>query len=265
MKKTVEDHLPPLAALYEALAKAQADFGEIKRTKEATFQTQKGDDVSYHYAELHDFIEAIRPALAKNGLGFFQRLCVVQDPISGENRHGVETVLFHKSGAAITAKHPIYIQENRLLTPMQRLGVAETFARRYSLSMITGVASEEDVDDNPNAAAERSSIDDSPEFNQDMKHIERAKPAAKLSKDKTARVLYKELLGDIDQFVAALDVEGCSQFAIDRGPDINSLPADWRTHVLAEYKDAQIKIRSAPPKDEEQTDYDGGELDLGDQ
>lgn len=137
----MENNNLPVAPLFKALALAQGEFVEVERKKRAVFTTKAGKEVEYFYAELADFIRMVRKPMSKNGLGFTQHLIEVSENFSA-SKMGVETVIFHSSGAFISSIHPLKIQENPLLSPMQRLGVAETFARRYGLSMALGVASE---------------------------------------------------------------------------------------------------------------------------
>lgn len=230
--------LAPLAPLYTDLAKAQGEFKAVPRTQTASFTSQKGDDIEYSYAELSDFIDIVRPILSKHGLGFFQRL-----KKDDGGKWELETVLFHKTGASINAMHPVLQQDNKLLSIMQRLGVAETFARRYALSMITGMASEEDVDETK-PAYDENEVDD------DIRGIQRRIDSADVkqakTKNKTARALYEELQQDIDSIDGIASLETFGQY---RATDIASLPADWQEDILKRYKDMKIKIKINAPDD----------------
>lgn len=112
--------------LAESLVKFQAVMTPVKKEAENPFFKSK-------YADLASMIEAIRKPLSDNGLSFSQFP-------SGEN--GLTTILMHSSGE--------YILEEFKVTPVdakpQSLGSAITYARRYSLGAILGIATEEDDD-----------------------------------------------------------------------------------------------------------------------
>jgi len=129
------DNLGPLAL---SLAKAQAAFPAIPRTREVKVVTKTGQTYTFKYAPLDTIIELVRPPLSANGLAIAQLL-------DGED---LVTLLLHESGAVL---------EGRVTLPrnpgdnVQQLGSAITYLRRYALQAILGIASEED--DDGNAAA----------------------------------------------------------------------------------------------------------------
>lgn len=114
--------------LAAALAKAQAEFPEIKKSKKVN-----AGKYSYYYAELSTIIKLINPSLNKNGLSIVQPLC----------EGGVETFLMHSSGQWIKSFHSLP-DPNRVKA--QDFGSAITYARRYSYGAMVGVATEEDDD-----------------------------------------------------------------------------------------------------------------------
>ena len=87
------------------------------------------------YATLENVIDTIREPMAKNGLSFSQFP-------TGENE--LATILMHKSGEYIRATAKMSPKDN---TP-QGQGSAITYLRRYSLSAILGIATEDDDDGN---------------------------------------------------------------------------------------------------------------------
>jgi len=86
------------------------------------------------YATLQSVIETIREPLAKNGLSFSQ----------APDGDGLCTILMHTSGEFIKATGKMTPKDN---TP-QGQGSAITYMRRYALSAILGIATEEDDDGN---------------------------------------------------------------------------------------------------------------------
>lgn len=119
-----------------ALAKAQALFPEIPKDKEVKVKLKSGGEYKYKYAELSSIVNATRKPLADNGLSFAQTIV--------ENEKGMlcETMLMHASGEWLMGVTPMILKE----TDMQGMGGALTFSRRYGLSALIGVATEEDTD-----------------------------------------------------------------------------------------------------------------------
>jgi hypothetical protein len=116
-----------------ALAKAQTQMGPaLKQSNNPAFRSK--------YADLGNVIEACLPALNSNGIAVIQ-------PI-GEDEVGrfVKTVLVHSSGETLECRVPLIIGKN----DMQGFGSAVTYARRYGLMAMAGIAPE---DDDGNAAA----------------------------------------------------------------------------------------------------------------
>ena len=124
--------------LAKGLSVAQSKFSQIKRTEKVDF-TGPGGRRKYNYAPLEEIIAACRNALSENGLAVLQLT-------SQETAEYItlETVLTHSSGEWIsgTMRVPAYPAEP------QRQGSALTYARRYALSALLNVASEEDDDGN---------------------------------------------------------------------------------------------------------------------
>jgi hypothetical protein len=131
---------PPLAAfgkLAAALAKAQLAFPAIKKDKKVTVKTQKGT-YYYSYADLADVIAAVRKPLADAGLAF------TQITRFDNGKLWLVTCLIHESGQSVEGVYPL--PDQKALTDPQGFGSALTYAKRYGLSAILGIATEEDDD-----------------------------------------------------------------------------------------------------------------------
>lgn len=87
------------------------------------------------YADLPAVIEAVRPALAANGLS------VTQETRVTDTGFVLATVLRHASGQWTEATYPLPANGKP-----QEMGSALTYARRYSLAAICGIASDDDDD-----------------------------------------------------------------------------------------------------------------------
>lgn len=125
-----------IAALAGALAKAQAVMQGAKKDSENPFFKSK-------YADLGSVWDACRDALTKNELAVIQTTEV-------EDENGsipVETMLAHSSGEWISG----VLKVRPVKDDPQGMGSALTYARRYALSAMVGVAPE---DDDGNAASQ---------------------------------------------------------------------------------------------------------------
>jgi hypothetical protein len=127
--------------LAPALHDAQEDVeASIKRDA-----TASGGKFSYDYTTLDTLIEHVKGPLNDNGLMFTQS----NESIDG-TPHLVTTII-HESGQWIKSETAMCVPEN----DPQEFGSAMTYARRYGLSAILGIASEQD-DDGATASRSRS-------------------------------------------------------------------------------------------------------------
>ena len=148
---------PELAA---ALARAQGEFATIRKDRSATVTMKSGGQYRYAFADLAAVLEAVRPALAKHELALVQLPAVRL--VDGAAFVGVETILAHSSGAWIATQLELPVVA---ATP-QAIGSGLTYARRYSLLALLGIAAEDEDDDaqraQPKTAAPRSPRDRNP-------------------------------------------------------------------------------------------------------
>ena len=121
--------------LTAALAKAQIAFKPIKRTEQVDYQTTVGRK-RYTYAPLSEVIEATKQALSDNGLTITQLTRLVEGNVI------LETLLSHTSGEWLISELYVGKQEQ----PPQSEGSALTYKRRYGMSAMLCVASEDDDD-----------------------------------------------------------------------------------------------------------------------
>jgi hypothetical protein len=132
-----------IGKLSEALAKAQGEM------ESATFN-RVNPHFKSKYADLASCRAAVTPALSRNGLAVTQVTQLIVD--ADVLRLVLVTRLTHTSGEWIESAYPLPYAPDR----PQVMGSALTYARRYALSAITGIASEEDDDGNE---AEKNKID----------------------------------------------------------------------------------------------------------
>jgi hypothetical protein len=90
------------------------------------------------YAPLEAIVDATRPVLLKHGLA------ITQAPLFEEGMAGVETTILHVSGYSTTTTLLLPLKDQ---SP-QGVGGAITYARRYALAAVCGLATEDDLDGN---------------------------------------------------------------------------------------------------------------------
>ncbi len=125
------DQIDLLAA---ALVKAQAAMKPASMNKVNPHFKSK-------YADLASVIESVRKPLTDNGLSFTQSIKFWGEANGEASGVYLVTRLLHTSGQWISSDYPLPMNA----TP-QQMGSALTYARRYSLSAITGTAADEDDD-----------------------------------------------------------------------------------------------------------------------
>ena len=132
-----------MAPLFEALAKAQAEFGSVTATSRVTFK-----NVDFKFAPLSEILGAVRPALNKNGLTLTQQTKHI--PFGNANGLKVVTTLLHESGASYDIESvPVFYNVNDI----KNLGAQVTYLRRYEVKTLLGIeadSEELDMDNVPN-------------------------------------------------------------------------------------------------------------------
>lgn len=118
--------------LAKALAKFQKEHHSAKRGGRGNYG---------QYVTLADALQAVQPATTF-GLAHTQTLEYL-----GDGLMAVCTTLLHESGESIVSRLPMPIKfENGRGNAMQQLGSALTYARRYGLLSIYGLAGDDDDD-----------------------------------------------------------------------------------------------------------------------
>lgn len=128
-------HPPPVGKLAEALARFQAKVKTIVKDKRARIESAKGK-YEYTYADLASVMETIRGPLSEAGLA------ISQPTVFKDGGLWLRTVLIHSSGEYLESFYPL---PNSAGSP-QAMGSAITYARRYTLSSILGIVTEDDDD-----------------------------------------------------------------------------------------------------------------------
>jgi hypothetical protein len=128
--------------LNKALAAVQAELPRVEKKN-----TANTGSYSYDYADLADVSAAILPLLGKHGLAF-----TAWPTLNDDGKFVLAYSLLHSSGQERTGEYPLPSQG----TP-QTLGGVITYARRYTLCAVTGIAP--GGDDNDAAGAPEHQMD----------------------------------------------------------------------------------------------------------
>jgi hypothetical protein len=133
---------PSIAALATALAKAQIELANPEKSLTGTIEPQggQGGERQFRYASLSSGLEIVRKTLGQHEIATVQTTAI--DQAAGVVN--LTTVLAHSSGEWIASDWPVCpIAETER---PHRMGAALTYARRYALFTLVGIAGEDDLD-----------------------------------------------------------------------------------------------------------------------
>ena len=131
-----------IASLAAALAKAQAELVNPEKSLVATISSghRGGPEQSFRYAPLSSGLDIVRKTLGQHQIATVQTTAIDQ----AAGLVNLTTVLAHSSGEWIASDWPVCAIADTA-TP-HRMGAALTYARRYALFTLVGIAGEDDVD-----------------------------------------------------------------------------------------------------------------------
>ena len=131
-----------IGAIAAALAKAQGELTNPEKSLIATIRSPfpREGDRTFRYASLASGLDIVRKSLGQHEIATVQTTAIDQD--SGQIR--LTTLLAHASGEWISSDWPV-CPASETATP-HRMGAALTYARRYALFALVGIAGEDDLD-----------------------------------------------------------------------------------------------------------------------
>jgi hypothetical protein len=130
-----------VAAIATALAKAQTELSNPEKAMVGTVYNNRSDSPqTFRYASLSSGLDIIRKTLGGAQIAITQTTGI--DRASG--MVNLNTVLLHTSGEWISSDWPV-CQLSETSAP-RRMGAALTYARRYALFTMVGIAGEDDLD-----------------------------------------------------------------------------------------------------------------------
>lgn len=136
----IKDKSESIKHISEAMAKFQGEVTQPKKDKTNPFFKSK-------YVPLENVVEVITDEAPKHGLSFFQSPCNDE-----HGRIGISTLVTHQSGEFIEFE-PLFMKAEK--NNAQGSGALITYLRRYTLSSIFGITSDEDDDGNATSAPTR--------------------------------------------------------------------------------------------------------------
>jgi len=131
-----------IGTIAAALAKAQAELTNPEKSLVATIRSPfpRERERIFRYAPLSSGLDIVRKSLGKHEIATIQATTIDKD--AGLLR--LTTVLAHSSGEWISSEWPVCQISD--VASAQRMGAALTYARRYALFTLVGLAGEDDVD-----------------------------------------------------------------------------------------------------------------------
>jgi hypothetical protein len=131
-----------IGAIATALAKAQAELTNPEKSMNATIRSPfpREQDRTFRYAPLSSGLDIVRKTLGRHEIAAVQSTEI--DKEVGLIR--LTTILAHSSGEWISSEWPV-CPVTETAAP-HRMGAALTYARRYALFTLVGIAGEDDLD-----------------------------------------------------------------------------------------------------------------------
>ena len=216
-----------IGAIAAALAKAQGELTNPEKSLIATIRSPfpREGEKTFRYASLASGLEIVRKSLGQHEIATVQTTAIDQD--SGQIR--LTTLLAHASGEWISSDWPV-CAISEIATP-HRMGAALTYARRYALFTLVGIAGEDDLDA-PDIPAEPAPALHAPDDTDRSAPIDNKPPNGSIHKSRQPRpVLATEpsaVLRDqlITEIIDLKDGDELALWAHRRLPAKNTLTAE---------------------------------------
>jgi hypothetical protein len=191
-----------------ALAKAQAELTNPEKTLTATIRSPfpREGDRTFRYASLSSGLDIVRKSLGKHEIAAVQTTAIDQE--AGLIR--LTTILAHASGEWVSSDWPV-CSISETAAP-HRMGAALTYARRYGLFTLVGIAGDDDLDAPDIGAPSKSTSEPSPQSDNRGRangHAAVANPAVRTGRLPLMRSPQRALTADLsatlrDSLVAEL-------------------------------------------------------------
>jgi len=237
-----------IGTIAAALAKAQAELTNPEKSLVATIRSpfHREGDRTFRYAPLSSGLDIVRKGLGRYEIATIQTTAIDKD--AGLLR--LTTVLAHSSGEWISSEWPVCPIAD--IASAQRMGAALTYARRYALFTLVGIAGEDDLDAPDLGATSKTGVGEPPRSDHryqstgDAAVAARARDAAKLrvrsagpvlAADQSA-LLRERLLG---QVVAINSTDEAAAWARQNLSAKNTLTV-WDARIVEEEFQTRLSI-----------------------
>ena len=138
-----------VAAIATALAKAQTELSNPEKSLVGTVYNNRSDSPqSFRYASLSSGLDIVRKTLGGQQIAIAQ----TTDIDRANGTVNLTTVLMHTSGEWIASDWPVCALSE--ISQPRRMGAALTYARRYALFTMVGIAGEDDLDAPPDVTSD---------------------------------------------------------------------------------------------------------------
>jgi hypothetical protein len=242
-----------VAALAGALAKAQGELVNPEKSLTAVIRPSRAGEGerSFRYAPLSSGLDIVRKTLSQHEIATIQTTAIDREA----RVVSLTTTLAHSSGEWIASDWPVCAIGD--MASPQRMGAALTYARRYALFTLVGIAGEDDLDapdlhdatPRSGPASEQAGIQSqgrgSPR-NPGNAHAGVSKirtPVATLETALSASLRH-ELLAELAKIT---DTENAAGWARTRMSAKNSLTAEDAKLVESGFEQKMLELAAVPP------------------
>lgn len=190
-----------ISKLASALSKAQIEISNPQKSLVGTAaRNGSGESHTFKYASLASGLEIVRQTLGSHEIAVIQTTDI--DRTGGTVN--LSTVLIHASGEWISSDWPVCPLSD--ISIPRRMGAALTYARRYALFTLVGIAGEDDLDSAPDLTVPKPKAlpPTLPPVNREREHS--ASPRAEVSHEESA-ILCSNLRSEIESLTSAAEVE----------------------------------------------------------
>jgi len=212
-----------IGAIAAALAKAQGELTNPEKSLIATIRSPfpREGDRTFRYASLASGLDIVRKSLGQHEIATIQTTAIDE----GSGRIRLTTLLAHASGEWISSDWPV-CSVSEMAAP-HRMGAALTYARRYALFALVGIAGEDDIDapdllTEPAAAADPPD-DANPRTKPPNGSIHKPRQPKPVLATEPSAALRDQLIGEINELKDSDDI---ALWAHRRLPAKNTLTAD---------------------------------------
>lgn len=229
---------PGIANIAKALAKAQGEFTPVPKSRTVKVRTQNGA-YDFAYAPLDEILAMALPILSRHDLAL-SHVMVPQErgPLL------VVTKLMHGgSGEVLESVFPLVVQGSG----PQAMGSAITYAKRYSVTALLGISSEEDDDGNAAQGNAIESRQDRPRQSQAQQRPA-SRPAPERGRDGTQAAWSSMAWPVANKSAGWEDMRDGNAWRdtllrwLDNILRSESLPADMKPQMIANLRDKHAAI-----------------------